>query len=331
MAGAITHLLVAEAAATHAKDSIPELFPYLEKAMPFLLLGSVSPDLPYSKLLGGQKIWADRMHYVHTNMIGVEGALYLGETNALAARWGPAQIAWLAGYVAHCVTDATVHPIVQAIVGPYHADPERHRICEMIQDSVVFFNTKGNSLRGRHFVDALRDCLKPDREGFDAVVGLWLAMLRQGYAGAQPVPNLEEWYEAYLRLVGMASDSEIIETLSRPFDKARYYLYATKEDLLGQRGTEAYVFVDHVPVPSAQRQFDDFMKIGFQMAIENILPIWAALIHDVKNTNAIKNHEVAAKLPAILLNWDLDTGVNMDIPDPRVTYWPSIPPEETPS
>ncbi|RJP17829.1 MAG: hypothetical protein C4529_14060 [Deltaproteobacteria bacterium] len=59
------------------------------------------------------------MHYEHTNAIAINAH------EALKKAWGQSSVpdetklVWMIGFVSHLVTDATIHPIVQAIVGPY--------------------------------------------------------------------------------------------------------------------------------------------------------------------------------------------------------------------
>lgn len=323
MAGAITHLLVVEKAAEKLGNDIPEMAKAFAQAKPFLLLGAVSPDLPYSKVLSGQQIWADRMHYVHTNRVGIEGAVDFGQRNLLATPLGSAQLAWLAGYVAHCVTDATIHPIVQAMVGPYHVDPDRHRICEMVQDALTYDAVTGSSLHGKHFAKQLTECLHPDPKAFMGVVGFWFLMLKKAYPGADPWPNPQTWYEAYVRLIRVASDSEVADVLSRPFHRVQDYLYPSTEDLRKERGDEASAFFDLVPLAFRKDHSQSFMEQGFQRAIDNLLPAWKALIEDVQSAGSIASGKSSSRLSKILFNWNLDTGEEMDAHDRRVTYWPA--------
>lgn len=53
-------------------------------------------------------------------------------------------LTWLFGYVSHLIADETIHPIVEAIVGPYKDNSTKHRIGEMTQDSLVYSSDKQN-------------------------------------------------------------------------------------------------------------------------------------------------------------------------------------------
>ena len=324
MAGAITHLLVADAAAERAQREVPRLAKAIAKARPFLLLGSVSPDLPYAMVIPGkgQQIWADRFHYLHTSGVGTKGPLDLGQRNLLGTPMGDSQLAWVAGYVAHCVTDATIHPIVQAIVGPYHTAPDAHRICEMIQDSLLFSETRECDLRGTHYVDQLKTFVRDREQDFRGLVGYWCVLLRQVYGEIDPQPQPEEWHSAYGKLLDVAADNKLAMVLSRVFTGAEDYLYDTSKELRAARKDEAEKCFDLVPVPDQPGERAKFSEVGFARAVENTLVVWQALDHDAHNAKKIVSGDLLPQVPNVLLNWNLDTGANMDLGDGRVTYWP---------
>ena len=70
MAGAFTHILIADVAKRRRSLSLP-LRQLLNKYSQFLFLGSVSPDLPYLSFKKGKINWADMMHYEKTNGIAI--------------------------------------------------------------------------------------------------------------------------------------------------------------------------------------------------------------------------------------------------------------------
>ena len=147
MAGAFTHFIICDVAKRKQAIADSELKRLLNKHSEFLFLGAASPDLPYLSFQTGSLNWADLMHYEKTNGIAINGH------NELRNIWPAKQISdeinfiWLMGFVSHLIADATIHPIIQAIVGPYGQHKEEHRICEMTQDSLVYNKRKNTDIR----------------------------------------------------------------------------------------------------------------------------------------------------------------------------------------
>ncbi len=323
MAGAITHLLVVDAALerAHSDPGLSSLAKFLQSATPFLLLGSVSPDLPYAMAIGPDKQWADRMHYLKTNGMGLQGSLELGVSNLVGRPEGNARLAWLAGYVAHCVTDATIHPIVQAIVGPYHTAPVRHRVCEMVQDALLFSETRGCDLQGTHFVHQLKLSALPEQHAFPWVLGFWFGLLKEVYGELDPNPDPAQWRGTYAALLDVSSDSKLAFALSRQIPGLSSLTYSSPDRLRRNQPEEVRDFFDAVPDPMNHDLRPPFAEIGFARAVENVLQAWRSMDHDVRDAKAIMDKTQSAELPGVLFNWNLDTGANMALGDARVTYW----------
>jgi hypothetical protein len=93
------------------------------------------------------------MHYMRTNELPIWTLIDIGNRNILTRPDGENELAWVCGYMSHCVVDATVHPIVKAIVGPYQANKEQHRLCELAQDSLLYSELEDKSLRKGHMLD----------------------------------------------------------------------------------------------------------------------------------------------------------------------------------
>ncbi len=117
MAGTFTHWMVVEdALAKLPSDAKGLKLDLLPKKRPHVLLGAVSPDLPYltdpvNDSLLKTHSWADRMHYQNTGSFirhGMENLLFRkgDEFNTCYA--------WLFGYASHVITDAVIHPVVNA-------------------------------------------------------------------------------------------------------------------------------------------------------------------------------------------------------------------------
>jgi hypothetical protein len=321
MAGAITHLLVAERALEQAKVSVPDLRVLLDGFEPFVLLGSVSPDLPYlNRLSPRQSVWADQMHYSHTNLLAMRWAVDIGSRNIVGRPEGKAELAWVAGFIAHCVADATIHPVVQAIVGPYHANPDEHRACEMTQDSLLFSKLKGCDLCGSQFVDTLKRC-GPEALR-DNILDLWTWPLQGIYPRIKPAPKPRAWYSFYTTLLDGAVDSDLLAGLSRIVKGVQTYLYLSAARIRADRPEEARRYYDEIPVPNRANAIGSFFEDAFSRTVENIVEVWSALWADVQNANVIGDSLDTAALGKVMKNWDLDTGADMDQPDPRVSFWP---------
>lgn len=325
MAGAVTHLLVVDESLGRLAEVLPELLEKVQLARPFALLGAVSPDLPYLDVVSqGQSTWADRMHYRFTNQLVLQGAIDIGGRNLVGTARGNAELGWLMGFAAHCVTDATIHPIVQAIVGPYHANPEEHRRCEMTQDSLLYSAVKGCELCGSEYVEVLKQC---EPKGIrDNVLNLWTWPLKAIYPDLRPRPKPRSWFSRYSSLLDTAADCDLVVKLCRGLPGAESYLYSSAATICLDRPEEARRYFDEVPLPN-QRGTGRFQDVGFKRAVENVVEVWSALWADVQNAEAIGEDIGRGSLVKVLRNWDLDTGADMDIPDPRVSYWPVADPQ----
>jgi hypothetical protein len=322
MAGAITHLLVASEALKLIDGMCPEMAEILRENYPLLLLGSVSPDLPYAmaiKPLSGAQVWAERMHNLRTGGVGVEGAGMLSRKQSLDKLEYKAQIAWLSGYISHCVADATIHPIVQAIVGAYQFAKTQHRVCEMIQDSLLFNEVYGYDLEGTKLIDELK---KVDRNSFIYVANFWFILLARVYPGMGSTPEPQSWHKPYLKLLNIAKDNALAQNLSRVVPDLKDYLYPTAKALRKARQKESRIYFDEVPFPNDPQQKRAFNDIGFQQAVKNVLPIWQSLDKEIRSSRKSSKQLLEGGLKGILKNWNLDTGADMDIPDDRITYWP---------
>ena len=76
-------------------------------------LGAVSPDYPLPG--AGHTEWADLMHHEATDAL-LRSALQSIQT--LAGEQRESAVACLLGYASHMVADMTIHPVINALVGP---------------------------------------------------------------------------------------------------------------------------------------------------------------------------------------------------------------------
>ncbi len=145
MPGPFTHIAICQSGMSQQDEPLgEELTQLLEGYCQFVFWGAVSPDLPYLSIDLDGRAWCDALHDPNNRSQTKTNSLVISGFEALRHTWPhrtPAdeiKYAWLMGYVSHMVADATIHPIVQAIVGPYEGNETAHRICEMTMDSLIF-------------------------------------------------------------------------------------------------------------------------------------------------------------------------------------------------
>jgi hypothetical protein len=320
MAGAITHLLVAEEALSGLKADSKELRRILTENLPFLLLGSVAPDLPYLDLVSReQKLYADLMHYEHTNLVPIRMLNDLGKSESAKRAEGWAQFAFILGYIAHCVTDATIHPIVLKAVGAYSLHSQDHRRCEMAQDSLLFKKVKGRDLQEAGYVDVLRQCA-PD-ETLNALFELWASALQATHLGVEPNPTPGSWYQFYKEMLSAATGWTLAARCSKALVGDKGLVYLAAKDILELLPHKQTFWFDNVKLPFPAAEHGPFYEHGFKKAAGNTTVAWKAAYQDYRNAKKIGKEGEGGQLGNYLKNWDLDTGADMDEVDTRVTYW----------
>jgi len=200
MPGPFTHLMICEAG-IYREDLLGEdLSKLLAANYQFVFLGAESPDLPYLSVGVDGNQWADAMHYTRTNSQVISGFEALRQAWPQRTPADEVKFAWLLGYVSHMVADATVHPIVQAIVGPYKGHEVPHRLCETAIDSLIFEEINHTDLTYAEFSEALKFCKESDY--FHDFLDFWEAQLVASYlAGSYPEmshsPKPHTWFSEY--------------------------------------------------------------------------------------------------------------------------------------
>lgn len=224
MPGTFVHLLLARGAANDLGrlDARAGVSRGVKRALAlhggYVLLGSVSPDLPYLDFGDGDAAgWANAMHYGGTLDYVRRGLAQLRrEREASRGEADPRALAWLFGYVSHVVADTIVHPEVARLVGDYADNAVEHRRCELHQDAWAFYRREGRSLtRVEWFEDSgVCHCSEDGtREGnlLPAVAALWRTMLggaddpAHAFPGEakhpERQPEPEAWYRDYVRAI----------------------------------------------------------------------------------------------------------------------------------
>lgn len=293
MAGAFTHMaLVAEAKKSFTIETI--FGRILTEHESFVTLGAVSPDIPYlSQLnLGIGATWADIFHYHKTNGIvhnGLHSLVVSKESKGVKER----QLAWLAGFTSHLVADATIHPIVEAIVGPCTcpASKDEHTFCEMTQDIMIFKREKNMELNASDYTRHIDDCIGFTKY-FASVTQLWshLAMMNYPSAG---LPDLNKLIRSYKDVLDTADGGNILARMFRHIGMK--YIYKRFDELTDEEISKYY---DQVILPNGVK--GSFKTEGYDYAVRNIVEAWRKI-----ESFLYSKRNVAEIVP----DWNLDTGI----------------------
>lgn len=310
MAGAFTHFLISDTAKRKRSVIGSELYRLLNKHSEFVSLGSVSPDLPYLSFRTGTINWADLMHYDTTNGIVIHGHDELRQTWSMDGtnEADEIKLAWLFGYASHLISDATIHPIVEAIVGPYKDNPNEHRVCEMTQDSLVYHKRKNAEIRYTEYSSIIKFC--KESEHFDPLMDFWEKQAVKTYTDTDQRPNPSLWFKTYSEAIDIAEGGSYIIALFRHAGLGTDYLYKTREEIVREYPDDLEKYYAKVRLPNDT--IKSFSTEGFDRAVTNVTDAWSKLYEGL-------NAEI--KVSRIVRNWDLDTGVDMESADQIKTYW----------
>jgi len=282
----------------------------LLRNLKYLELGAVSPDLPYLTLdllqippgLDSRaKQWADKMHYERTGDVLAAGLRALQGYTGMAWEKG---IAWLFGYAAHVATDLTIHPVVELKVGPYHANQQAHRRCEMYQDAHVFYRLKlGNIGDSEHLDSGIKACTDESGSLDSDIQELWRAMLAdvypESYQANEPQPA--DWHSGFAGLLDTVEESSKLFAWARHVGAHTGISYTTQADI-------DPTYIDNLDVPGGGRMhYDDL----FNQTVDNVLTFWSRL--------AVGASQPEAPIFAQLGQWNLDTG--KDIQTDQYVFW----------
>lgn len=311
MAGPFTHFMIVGAAMKKHKILAPDLFKLLNKHSSFLYLGSVSPDLPYLSFKTGLANWADLMHYKNTNGIVLHGYDELRKT------WSAGRIsnsnerilAWLFGYMSHLIVDATIHPIVEAIVGPYKENSKEHRKCEMTQDSLIFFQQRNSEIQYSEFSSTLKFC-RDSKNDFDSLMDFWQKQTLKAYpdAGEKPVPTV--WFNTYSAAIDAAEGGSHLVALFRHSASIESFLYQTQQEIVSDHIEDYKKYYANILLPGSGT--GSFLTEGFDKSVNNVLNAWNALFTGLSS---------GINVEQFVRNWDLDTGIEIDSVNQIKTYW----------
>ena len=311
MAGTFTHWMVVE----EAFDRYGRLgknhpyFPVVMGLNHYVCLGAVGPDYPYLTDLLDKYLkvhsWADRMHYEKTGdfmRFGVE------RLSTLSGEAFDVCLAWLTGFASHLITDEIIHPVVQAIVGPYIFNADEHRHCEMTQDSFIFKLIKGVELRFSDYAGLFAMCSDPaDGNRINPRIrDFWIPVLQANHPAAKDWfgrIDPDKWHKNFLSRIASASDPM---PLFRHIGEAEGLAYKKTDELTPD---EKERFIEQVNLPHGAT--GAFKESAFDKAVERLVEVWDKLLVDIEGRNP-------GGCAAYIHNCDLDTGVDVD----TQVYWP---------
>jgi len=305
MPAAFAHMIAADKAKRQLERQglkLPQLV--LNQYPQWLQAGTVGPDYPYLHHLlfsHESSSWADLFHYVKSADVVRAGV------NILRSQFPGAQddnnfrrsLSWLYGYASHVVFDASVHPVVRAIVGEYEQNKTEHRACEMYMDSFIYKDYFGIELDNSDWVSYLKALTDSATKGMNAPVAtLWHSMLKEVHPSdySNNPPQIDGWQNAYEEKLSLADHNAIF------FRHA-----AAEEGLLYELSTaiqpeDMTKYIEKPLLPKPNRFSLDTMHYRdiHQFGAENIARFWTDITAAIEGTGD-------PTLPG-LLNWNLDKG-----------------------
>lgn len=293
MPGAFTHIsAVHYAVAEHSFTSLamsPKARDALINNIKFIELGCLSPDYPTLKLDDTrQRVWADRMHREQVGSLIKKAITLVAKLESQAQEKA---FSWLCGFVAHVITDITIHPVVELRVGPFHGNERAHRICEMHQDSylrgILNLTPLEDATRIKHGVAACNDA---QNKQLDSVIEtLWRGCLVATYPQyvQRQAPAIKSWHQCFLAMADNVQQNYPI----RPEEG----LFAVQQGLLYPRIDNVELsYIENLLTPCGNVHFD----VVFAHTVKNIQRYWCDLARAIFDQGSVD----------MFLNWNLDTG-----------------------
>lgn len=324
MAGTFTHWMVVEEALKGFAQKGRSLKIENGELREFVKLGAVSPDLPYLTDPIGDKIlkqhnWADRMHYENTGALISHGIELLQPRRETSESIYNKCAAWLCGYTSHVVADTIVHPVVNAIVGPYIFNSDDHRECEMIQDSLVFQKVMGGKeLLGSGYHLFLRDKCSVDAKNAPITKGhfidadikdFWKSILEENYdtpsaRGYYNDIDPDKWFDRYLSGIGFSNTPYPV---SRHIGKSVNVAYLKTSEILSDHRKR---YFSDVKMPEGIKK-SDFFSAVFSKAVQKTVETWDNLVTDIEQGDSKR----CLGANGYFKNWNLDLGIDLDNAD----------------
>jgi hypothetical protein len=263
----------------------------LSRWLKFCELGAVSPDYPYLAIgVSGAAAWADLMHYQHTGDMVKAG---VEEVRGLTGDLRDKAFAWLLGYAAHVITDATIHPVVQLKVGPYAQNKRAHRECEMHQDSYIFQRLDvGGVGIGDYLKSGIKKCCGADGSLDSAISNTWSAMLQRCYPQdfSNNPPSIARWHKSYTEVLETIGQGCHLIPIARHVSVDCGLTYPLVQEV------DRAAYIDSLETPHGQLPYDEI----FEKAIAHVIEGWHLI------GEAVFNNGTAYQ--TAFWDWNLDTG-----------------------
>jgi hypothetical protein len=244
------------------------------------------------------------MHYENTFLFirnGVENLLNLDQKDFEVC------LSWLCGYVSHMLADSIIHPVVNAIVGPYIFNQGEHRHCEMIQDSYIFEDIKGVEIRYADYVGLIKMCSDSKKENRinPAIKDFWSETLRMAHPGGKKKFNSidpDDWHKNFIPIISKISDPI---SIFRHMGEEKNVVYKKTNEITKD---ERKRFIDEINLPGDK--IGSFREDAFNKTVEKVVEVWHKLFSDIEKKNA-------EGCEAYIMNWNYDTGVDED----KIYFW----------
>jgi hypothetical protein len=254
-------------------------------------LGAVSPDYPYLAIgVQGAAAWADLMHYQHTGDMVKSGVEVV---KGLSGDVRDKAFAWLLGYAAHVIADATIHPVVELKVGPYARNKTAHRECEMHQDTYIFQRLHVGGVGVADYLKSgIEQCCTASGSLYPAIADTWRAMLKSCYTqefSASP-PDISRWHKGYTEVLEVGGDGCHLIPIARHVAVDCGLTYPLVQEV------NRKAFIDRLKTPLGQMSYDQV----FDKALAHVIQGWRLIGEAVfGNSAAYKD---------AFWDWNLDTG-----------------------
>lgn len=262
----------------------------LSRNQKFVELGCVSPDYPYLKLGSfDQNEWADKMHYEQVGVLIKKAILLVKELSDIEQEKA---FAWLCGFVAHVISDITIHPVVEMRVGSYHDNAKEHRICEMNQDAYIWpklnLGEIGYADRVRDNIGSCHDSDNPSN--LDKVIStLWTTCLAEVFPekSKSSPPDIDGWHKGFQFIVDNAEEGYRLFPFARHVAAKQGLVYPSLEEI-----DQSYI--KGLNTPFGIKDYD----VIFERAVENVKEYICYVGNAVFDDGSVD----------MFLNWNLDTG-----------------------
>lgn len=315
MAGTFTHWMIVEEVVNRlSRDNYKHgYFSMVLDKNHFVNLGAVGPDYPYLSELEKNYLkmhsWADRMHYENTGEVVKQGAIMLANDPNHSGGDFEICLAWLCGYASHLIADVTIHPVVNATVGPYVFNKGEHIHCEVIQDSYIFHEIKGTELNYAEYVGLIEFCSGEDKNHINRAIGkFWEELLMTSHPGGKDYfgkIDPDDWHKHFVSTVSRCTTGGVPIPFSRHWQEDKSIAYKRTKDI---SVAEREKFIEKVKLPNGKT--GDFKTDAFNKAVDNVIGVWKQLFDDIKN-------KTPGNCSKYIKNWNLDTGVDED----QIYFW----------